>query len=75
MPVLINNAAHDHHGVISLGGAEGLAPREQHIQQHPQAPPVHTVVVAVGQHILWGHIPRRATEGVCAVGVLKNLHG
>ena len=74
VPVLIHNAAHDHHGVVSLGGAEGLAPCEQHIQQHSQPPPVHTVVVPMGQHILWSHIPRRTTEGVCAVGILQNLH-
>ena len=74
MPVLIHDAAHDHHGVVSLRGAEGLAPRQQHIQQHSQPPPVHTVVVPMGQHILWSHIPRRATEGVRAVGILQNLH-
>lgn len=74
MPVLIHNAAHDHHRVIGLGGAEGLTPREQHIQQHPQAPPVHTVVVAVGQHIFWGYVSGCATEGVCAVGILQNLY-
>ncbi len=74
VPVLIHDAAHDHHGVVSLGGAEGLAPRQQHIQQHPQPPPVHTVVVPMGQHILWSHVPRRTTEGVRAVGILQNLH-
>lgn len=28
-----------YHGVVGLGGGEGLAPRQQHVHQHTQAPP------------------------------------
>lgn len=66
MPVVVHNAPHDNHGVVRLGAGEGLAPRQQHIQQHAQAPPVHAGVVAVRQHILWRHVAWRPAEGVCS---------
>ena len=37
--VLIHDAPHDHHGILCLGCAEGLATSEKYVHEDAQAPP------------------------------------
>jgi hypothetical protein len=52
------------HGIVRFGAAEGLAGCQQHIHQHPQGPPIHTVVVAPTQHCSRQH-STQDTWGTC----------
>mmetsp|Transcript_6810 Transcript_6810/g.12337 ORF Transcript_6810/g.12337 Transcript_6810/m.12337 type:complete len:208 (+) Transcript_6810:509-1132(+) len=72
-PVFVHDAAHDHHGVVGLGRAEGLPAREQNVHQHAQPPPVHRVVVAVREHVFGRHVAGGAAKGVRPLAVLQHL--
>lgn len=73
MPVLMNYPPHDHHGVISFGAAEGLPSSEENIKKNTKTPPVHTVVVALCQNILWCNITWGPTKGVCTIAIPKHF--
>lgn len=73
VPVLVDNAPHDNHGVVRLRGGERLASGQEDVHEDAEAPPVDTVVVAVCQNIFRRHIARGATEGVGALAILQHL--